>query len=267
VSLYPDARSSLSKADQGRLDLWERSAEAMPPDGPNVVNNLRNESHLVGNLQEEEPSALRTFLLGIVTRFANSDAQQAFTGAAGNFMLQGRLLAVSPDGVYRFLTLDRFGEIVARANGPGDISIWKRDRDAYVTDLIENWETIGREKVSRAMLGARACVFVTFERPDGKVVTDVFEFGPEIMQALGVVPQAAQDVISLRYPRPTDEPLKYPTTADGGWYQYFAAPRPTDAHGWTRAISSPETQGWPEAVHQNRKADLVTERPLRYSGV
>lgn len=106
---------------------------------------------------------------------------------------------------------------------------------------------------------------MTVEKHNDEVVTDVFAFGREIMQALGVRLQAAQDVVGVRYPSPPDVLLQYPTCPDGGWNQDFVVSKPTDPHGWTRPISNPTGEGWPEAVHQNRRADLVVEKPLRYA--
>jgi hypothetical protein len=234
----------------------------MPPEGPNVVTNLRNESHLVGDPPRTGSSALQAFLREIVTRLQTDGVKRAFENAAGAHLVEGRRLASTPVALHRFRPLDRFAESVAQGNG--ETREANRDPDEYVTNLLRNWDTIGREKVSRAMLGVRLPVFVTFEKPDGTLVTDVFRFGPEIIKALGVRLQAEQDVIGLRYPPPADSPLKYPTTADGGWSRYFAASQPDDEHGWTRPVSNSETEGWPEAVHQNRTADLVTERPSRY---
>lgn len=262
MSQYCEARANLADADRDMLDRWEAAAAVLTPAGPTVVTNLRNEAHLVGNPPEARSLALQAFLLRIASLFGSSSAKQAFEEAAMPHLLKGRLSASNPSILLRFRPIDAFGESVARANG--ELSVWKRNPDEYVTDLLENWDTIGREKVSMALLGPRPLVFVTFEKPDGHLVTDLFGFGPEIMDALGVKLQASQEVIGLRYPSSTDAPLKYPTVADAGWSQYFAVAKPTDAHGWTRPISDHEAEGWPEAVHKNRNSDLVAERPSRY---
>jgi hypothetical protein len=262
MSLFPDARANLSEGDRGTLHQWETAASKIQPAGPNVVANVKSESHLVGNPPDEGSSALQALLLGIVTRLATDGAKRAFEHAATDFVLEGRLLAAKPKTLYRFLPIDRFGESVARAND--ETPIWDRDRDSYITDLLENWQTLGREKLSRTMLAGARRVFVTFETPNGKVVSEVLGSAREIMDALGVGIQAEKDVIGLRYPPPADAPLKYPTVADGGWSEYFGVCKPTDAHGWTRPISSPGAKGWPEAVHHNRRADLVADRPSRH---
>ncbi len=246
------------------LDRWEAEASEILPEGPNVVTNTRKESHLVGNSPETGSLALQAFLQEIVTRFREAGAKKAFQEAALSHLLEGRLLASNPTTLRRFRPMDRFGESVARANG--EIPEWKRNSDDYITSLLENWDTLGREKVSRAMLGTYPTVFVTFEKRDGSVVSDLLRFGTEIMDALGVRLQEDQDVIGVRYAPPPDAPLKYPTVADGGWSQDFAVSKRTDSHGWTKPISSPKTEGWPEAVHQNRRADLIADRPSRYPG-
>lgn len=143
--LFPEARANLSEADQKILDRWEAGALAIPPAGPNVVANVNGESHLVGNPPEEQPSALQAFLLGVVARFATLGAEAAFRLAAADCILQGRLLGAHPDAVYRFLPMDTLGRRVAQANG--ETSVWDRDRDRYVTDLLENWQTFGRERL------------------------------------------------------------------------------------------------------------------------
>lgn len=114
------------------------------------------------------------------------------------------------------------------------------------------------------MLAVSRHVFVTFKTPDGNLVTDVLGSAREIMEALGVIPQADQDVIGLQHPPSPDAPLKYPTVADGGWSEYFAVSKPADSHGWTRPISDPRARRWPEAVHPNCRADLVSVRPSRH---
>jgi hypothetical protein len=260
VSLYPEARVNLSDDQQQMLDQWENSATALPPEGPNVVTNIQNESHLVGDPPQAGSSAFQAFLREIVNGIRMGGARRAFEEAAGLHLLQGESLRSTPPALHRFRPLDRFAETVAGANG--EISEARRNPDEYVTNLLENWDTIGREKVSRTMLAVRPPVFVTFPKPDGSVVSDVSRSGPQIMDALGVRMQAAQDVVGLRY-LPPDERLKYPTVADGGWNQDFAVSDPTDDYGWTRQIST-AGRGWPEAVHKNRRADLVTEKPLRY---
>lgn len=262
MSLYPEARANLSEADQRTLDLWEARAKAIGPEGSNVVTNIRNEARMVGNPPQAGSLALQVFLLQVLFLFVTHGAKQAFVEAAAAHLLEGSLLDSNPTIVHRFRPLDRFGESVAQANG--EVAEWKRNPDEYVTNLLENWNTIGRQKVARTMLGARPPVFVTFRKPDGSLVTSRFHFGPDIMDALGVRLQTNQDVIHLQYPPPPDAPLKYPTAADGGWNQDFVVSTPTDPHGWTRPISNPATKGWPEAVHRNRRADLVVERPSRY---
>lgn len=262
MSLYPEARTNLSDAHRKTLDLWEAETWSIEPEGPNVLTNIRNESHLVGNSAQAGSLALQGFLRGIATRFRRGKAKQAFEGTVIDYLLKGRHVVSNPSTLYRFWPVDRFGKMVAQANG--ELSLWQWNRDEYVTNLIDNWNTLGRQKLSRAMLGKYPSVFVTFEKSDGGLVTNAFHFGPEIMDALGVRLESNQDVIGLRYSPPDDFPIKYPTVADGGWCQDFAAPRPTDEHGWTRPISNPLSQGWPEAVHENRRADLVAEMPSRY---
>lgn len=262
MSLYPEARANLSDVDRNALDLWESAAESMLPEGPNVVKNIRNESHLVGSSPGSGPFVLQALLQQIVNRFRPAAANRVFEEAAQSYLLQGRVLASKPTMVYRFRPIDRFGESVAQANG--ELPEWKRNPDEYATNLLENWDTLGRQKVARAILGTWDAVFVTFSKPDGSLVTDVFRFGSDIMNALGVRLQADQDVIVLRYSPIPEAPLRYPTAAEGGWSQDFVVCKPTDAHGWTRPISNPATEGWPEAVHKNRKVDLVSEQPSRY---
>ncbi len=263
MSLYPDARSSLPQAERETLDLWEVAAEAVPSEGPNVVANIRNESHLVGNPPKPDSFALKAFLARIGDLVGTAGAREAFKGAAKDHILQGRPLASNPPMLHRFRTIDAFGRSVAQANGE---TLQGKNPEEYVTNLLENWETLGREKVSRAMLGAGPLVFVTFQSSDRRLVTDLFRFGPGIMSALGVRLQEDQDVIDLKYPLAPDAPLKYPTSADGGWNQDFAVCGPADPHGWTRPVSDPTSEGWPEAVHKNRRADLAADRPSRYPG-
>ena len=262
MSLYPEARANFSDADQKTLDLWEAKATAIGPEGSNVVTNIRNEAHMVGNPPQAGSLTLQVFLLRIVFLFVAHGAKQAFQEAAADHLLEGGPLASTPTTVHRFRPLDRFGESVAWANE--DDSEWRRNPDEYVTNLLENWDGLGREKMGRAMLGAYPAVFVTFEKPDGSLVTNRFEFGPDIMDALGVRLKTNQDVIHLQYSPPPDATLKYPTTADGGWNRDLVVSTPTDPHGWTRPISNPATTGWPEAVHQNHKAAVVVDRPSRH---
>lgn len=152
MSLYPGAKANLSLNDQRTLDLWEAAAEATAPEGPNVVTNVRSEAHMVGNPPQTGTSALEAFLVRIATVFGASGAKQAFERAAKGQVLQGRLLPSGPRILYRFRPLDAFGESVARANG--EVSEWIRSQEKYLTDLLENWNTLGKEKVARAMLGA-----------------------------------------------------------------------------------------------------------------
>ncbi|MBM2812448.1 MAG: hypothetical protein HW416_3207 [Chloroflexi bacterium] len=264
LSLYPAARVTLSRTEVAAIDEWEAQAATAAAAGANVVENLHNDSHLVGDPPRPGSVALGDLLRGIASG-SPSAPDSCFESAAERHLNQGRHLSDPPDTVYRFRPADSFGRVVAMSSGdPLDITRFRMDPQRYVEDLVDYWEIYGRPRVAATELGGRPAVFVTFPT-GGRLVSDAFHRAREIVDALGFPPQADQPVVRLTYSADDVRPLRYPTVADGGWNEHFAAAPAGAPHGWTRPTSRTGI-GWPEAVHANRLADVVRGRPTIYAG-
>lgn len=131
--------------------------------------------------------------------------------------------------------------------------------------LITTWDVGSRAKFGKVTLGplGKKAVFVTFADIHGRSVIDLAN-AMKIMDALGIQLSARYTVVKLDYKTVTVGTLRYPTVVDAGWTKNFKPSQPSDLHGWTQPVSKPDSQGYPEAVHENRKADNLTTKPDIY---
>ena len=253
--LLPAALARRAKVREA-YPSWEAAARVSGPAGVNVTDNLRNESHHVGNPERLGAMAFAEFLQALLT--SGGSPEDAFTGARQNHLLQGRVTRASASLVRRYFSLDTFEQLV---NGVDGTDLETGEPGALTRFIVETWELGGRERAARGMLAPGPVVWVTFEGRDGWV-RDRFSRGAEILDALGVEPLGGPEttprLVELTYESAMD--LQYPTTADGGWNPYFAAAPAGEPHGWTRPISV-AGPGWPEAAHPNGSMGLVSERP------
>ncbi|HEX4961747.1 MAG TPA: hypothetical protein VF173_12965 [Thermoanaerobaculia bacterium] len=276
ASLLEDERESLATFEDWLEDLSESSGRAFR--GDQILDNLRSESHLLGDGTWGDASEMTEFLRCCVQGHAGvATDQERETGYKSSCLtFEGKGFPIErdhlPDKLLRYsrdepTALDLIGRVLTDRVKQDVIDKKISLADAFARLGPSSWDS---GLVDDLRLGGGAMVFATFEHPAGAPRDHAGNMAAAL--ALPPRPRRRKEIL-VEFSYPTDSVSKYrfPTVADAGWVQEFkpaaemepSRDRPETCFGWTRP-----TGGWrpqPELVHGNESL-RVLDGPPRFVG-
>jgi hypothetical protein len=240
-------------------------------DGAKVVENLRTESHLVGDGAFGEPAELTSFLRVCgAPPSASTEVGDRYEKACAAHLLRGLPIPLDhlPARLLRYSTSRTIaGQMIERVLG-------RRAREDFDNDLLvedtmaelaASWDA---GALSGVHLGSAAPVFATFEhsaplpRDDARALSLALALG-----FWGRPRSRVELVIELSYPARAVTDTRFPTVADVGLGHLFRpaqeiAPDPATPGtccGWTDPLGGHPPQ--PELVHANAEVRILDHPP------
>ena len=284
--LYQSALASLSEAEQTSLTSFESWLEVYTADlskssadGGRILENIRHESHLVGEGEHGNGASMATFLKECASSHVVSsedDSHEAYKTSCAKY--QGWGLKISsehlPDRLLRYSTsrflvakiVERILGVIARDDfQKGFLSL----EDAFV-QISEDWDArLIRDNDRHA---GETIAFATFEHNGGAPRNDAIRMTKALALPFWQRARTADEIlVELSYPTAAVSNTRFPTVADAGWIHLFrpapeSEPRRSDPKtcwGWTEPLDGQPAQ--PEIVHGNNSLKVV-DRPPRLVG-
>jgi hypothetical protein len=272
--LFDEAVASLESDERRAFEKFERQlARTIVSHGGRLVENLRSESHMVGDGDFGEPAELASFLRTCGAKHDPSvDAGACYDATCRGHELRGLGIPLDhlPPRLLRYSRSRTLaGKMIERLLGKrarGDF-----DNDLFVEDTMAELAAAWHPGVLiDAQLGAEdaVLVFATFEhsaaapRDDPRALTQAlalnFWGGPRTRDEL---------VIELSYPTRAVTDTRFPTVADVGLGYLFrpaseVPPSPGKEntwYGWTEPLGGQPPQ--PELVHANAPVSVLDRSP------
>jgi hypothetical protein len=273
--LYRSAVASLQAEERDTLTTFE----TWLPD--RLLENLRSESHLVGDNAWGHSAALKEFLLWCAREHANVDMdeerQRGYEGSCTSFEgkglriephhLPGTLLRYSRNAPLVLELIEPFLPDRAKQDALDD-TLSLEDAFRWLSPVAWNPSLIEES----LLLGGKEAkmVFATFEHPAGAPRNHAGRMAAAL--ALPRRPRTEGEIlVEFSYSTDSVTNHRFPTVADAGWIQEFQ-PAPEEepdsarretCYGRTRPLGPWPPQ--PELVHENKPLRIL-EGPPRFVG-
>ncbi|MBW8875455.1 MAG: hypothetical protein JF614_10880 [Acidobacteria bacterium] len=270
--LYQRAVASLLEEERESLTVLE----TWLPD--RLPENLRSESHLLGDRPWGDPAELAKFLRCCSREHAKVETDEerrtGYQGSCTSF--EGKGLPIErdrlPDRLLRYSRSDTVTRaLIKKALGrqaKGSLNRELISIDEALAGLSTfSWDP--RRMGEEDRLGRGKMVFATFEHPAGAPR----DSAQGMAEALALPRGPLKDEFLLEFSYPTDSVTnhRFPTVAEAGWVPEFQPAlevrpdpaRPDTCWGQTRPRGSSTPQ--PELVHGNASL-RVLDRPPRFLG-
>jgi hypothetical protein len=275
-NLYREALTDLSDEEQAALQRFTAWLGSQPAPGAQAVGerlleNLQAESHLVGEEEFGNPSALTAFLRRLAARFASSPQEDCYEEVCKEFAGKGLRVPRKhlPDILLRYSTSRALlGLLIEQLLG-----------DQVLTDLQQGllsperacellamaWDS---SQVQEGSLGVTPQVFATFEHVEATPRDDAAALSKALALPFWKRPRTTEEILfELSYQTEAVPDHRFPTVAEAGWHSLFqpADERlpdesdPRTCFGWTRPIGPAAAQ--PEIVHPNSSLAVLRISP------
>jgi hypothetical protein len=272
--LFDEAVASMESDERRAFEQFERRlAKTMVPPGDRLVENLRSESHLVGDGDFGESAELSSFLRTCGAKHdPSAEAAACYEATCRGHELRGlgipldhlppRLLRYSRSRTLAGKMIEKI--LGKRARGDFDNDLFVEDT---LAELAAAWYP---GALVDSQLGAEgtALVFATFEhtasapRDDPRALTQALA-----LNFWGSPRTRDELVIELSYPTRSITNTRFPTVADVGLSHLFrpapevppSAGKKNTWYGWTEPLGGQPPQ--PELVHANAPVSVLDRSP------
>ncbi len=281
-NLYQSALAFLSVAERASLSGFEAWLETYTADlskssadGGRILENIRNESHLVGDDGSGHGQSMAAFLKKCASsHVAGSvdDSHMAYEVSCATH--QGRGMNIPrehlPDRLLRYTTsrflaallVERILGVIARDEfQKGRLSL----EDAFA-QMVDDWDSGLPRDDDRLASGAVA--FATFEQAGEAPRNDATVMSKALALPFWQRARTGEEIlVELSYPTAAVNNIRFPTVADVGWIHLFRPAQerepqmsdPKTCWGWTEPLDGQPAQ--PEIVHGNSSLKVLDGPP------